>query len=144
MPDPSTDTSLPDAATATNGASSDAPARMEHPVDTPGAVVDMSQVAGARAVAVPPEPAEATKKKKKDKKTPDMTAVAPSDGAVSPADQALADLGTKRGIETLFRSSYRVNMDLSALADAKANIMISINGLIVSIMIASIAASKFS
>ena len=49
------------------------------------------------------------------------------------------DLGTKRGIETLFRSSYRVNMDLSSLADAKANIMISINGLIVSILIASIA-----
>lgn len=68
-----------------------------------------------------------------------MTAVGPSDGAMSKADQALADLGTKRGIETLFRTNYRVNMDLTSLADAKANIMISINGLIVSILIASIA-----
>ena len=51
----------------------------------------------------------------------------------------LSGLGTKRGVETMFRTSYRVNMDLSSLADAKANIMISINGLIVSILIASIA-----
>ncbi|MAQ92813.1 MAG: hypothetical protein CMM84_04700 [Rhodothermaceae bacterium] len=100
-----------------------------------GATVDMSQVAGARDVPVAPDDAPHKKKKK----TKEMTAVGPTDGAVSAADQALAELGTKRGIETLFRTSYRVNMDLSSLADAKANIMISINGLIVSIMIASIA-----
>ena len=103
-----------------------------------GQTVDMSQVAGARAVPVSDDDAPGPKKKKKGKTEP-MTAVGPSDGAIAAADQALAELGTKRGIETLFRSSYRVNMDLSALADAKANIMISINGLIVSILIASIA-----
>ena len=99
-----------------------------------GATVDMSQVAGERPA---PVQADARGKKKKKAKVEDMTdvAVAP----LSKADQALADLGTKRGIETLFRTNYRVNMDLSSLADAKANIMISINGLIVSIMIASIA-----
>ena len=48
-------------------------------------------------------------------------------------------LGSSRGIETMFRTSYRVNMDLSALADTKANIMISINGIIMSIIIASIS-----
>ena len=48
-------------------------------------------------------------------------------------------LGTTRGIETMFRSSYRVNMDLSALADTKSNIMISINGIIISILLASIS-----
>lgn len=47
-------------------------------------------------------------------------------------------LGTSRGIETLFRTSYRTHMDLSALADAKANIMITINGLMASILLASI------
>ena len=47
--------------------------------------------------------------------------------------------GSKRGVETLFRTSYRVHMDLSALADTKANIMISINGIIISIIIASIS-----
>ncbi|GMQ80837.1 MAG: hypothetical protein BMS9Abin05_0266 [Rhodothermia bacterium] len=48
-------------------------------------------------------------------------------------------LGTSRGIETIFRTSYRVHMNLSSLADAKANIMISINGLIISIIIAAIS-----
>lgn len=48
-------------------------------------------------------------------------------------------LGSSRGIETMFRTTYRVHMDLSSLADTKANIMISINGLIISITIASIS-----
>ncbi|MEZ4698991.1 MAG: DUF5706 domain-containing protein [Rhodothermales bacterium] len=47
--------------------------------------------------------------------------------------------GSSRGIETLFRTSYRTNMDLSSLADTKANIMISINGIIISIILASIS-----
>jgi len=48
-------------------------------------------------------------------------------------------LGTSRGVETMFRTSYRVHMNLSSMADAKANIMISINGIIISIIIASIS-----
>jgi hypothetical protein len=49
------------------------------------------------------------------------------------------ELGTSRGIETLFRTQYRVNMDLTSLADTKSNIMISINGIIISIILASIS-----
>ncbi len=37
-------------------------------------------------------------------------------------------IGTSRGIETMFRTSYRVHQDLVGLADAKANIMITVNG----------------
>jgi hypothetical protein len=48
-------------------------------------------------------------------------------------------LGTNRGIETMFRSAYRVQMDLTKLADNKANMMISINGIIISIIIAAVA-----
>lgn len=48
-------------------------------------------------------------------------------------------LGTNRGIETMFRTSYRTHIDLSHLADNKANIMISINGIIISILLASIS-----
>ncbi len=44
-----------------------------------------------------------------------------------------------KGVETMFKSSYRVHIDLSSLADAKANILISINGIIISIIIASIS-----
>jgi hypothetical protein len=48
-------------------------------------------------------------------------------------------IGTSRGIETLFRSQYRVNMNLNALADNKSNIMISVNAIIISITLASIS-----
>ena len=47
--------------------------------------------------------------------------------------------GTNRGIETMFRSAYRVQMDLTSLADNKANMMISINGIFISIIIAAVA-----
>lgn len=49
------------------------------------------------------------------------------------------DLGTSRGIETMFRTSYRTHLNLSGIADNKANIMISINGIIISILIASVS-----
>lgn len=77
------------------------------------ASTDLEQAAAEKA---------AKKKKKKKKKKKDN-----------------AGLGTSRGIETMFRTSYRTNMDLSGLADAKANIMISINGIIISIILASIS-----
>lgn len=48
-------------------------------------------------------------------------------------------LGSKRGIETLFRTQYPMHMDLSSLADSKSNIMISINGLMVSILLGSLS-----
>jgi hypothetical protein len=47
--------------------------------------------------------------------------------------------GTARGVETMFRSAYRVQMELTALADNKANMMISINGIIISIIIAAVS-----
>lgn len=48
-------------------------------------------------------------------------------------------LGTERGIETMFRTSYMTHINLSGLADSKANIMISINGLIMSILIGGVS-----
>ena len=47
--------------------------------------------------------------------------------------------GSARGVETMFRTNYRTHLDLSNLADNKANIMISINGIIMSILLASVA-----
>jgi pycsar effector protein len=41
-----------------------------------------------------------------------------------------------RGIETMYRVTYQNHISLSQLADNKANMLISINGLIISIMIA--------
>lgn len=45
----------------------------------------------------------------------------------------------KRGVSDMFRTSYRTHVELSAIADNKSNIMISINGIIISIIIASIS-----
>lgn len=45
----------------------------------------------------------------------------------------------ERAAETLLRTSYRLHTDLSGMADSKANIMISINGLIISVVLAAIA-----
>ena len=45
----------------------------------------------------------------------------------------------KRGVSDMFRTSYRTHIDLSGIADNKSNIMISINGIIISIVIASIS-----
>ncbi|MEX0748266.1 MAG: Pycsar system effector family protein [Rhodothermales bacterium] len=66
------------------------------------------------------------KKKKKKKKKKD-------------SDKSGPRIGTSRGIETMFRTSYMTHVNLSAIADSKANIMISINGIIMSIILASIA-----
>jgi len=46
-------------------------------------------------------------------------------------------LGTARGIETMFRNAYRAQLDLLALAATKANIMISVNGFILSVLLFS-------
>lgn len=53
------------------------------------------------------------------------------------SDNKLGSL--KRGVSDMFRTSYRNHIELSAIADNKSNIMISINGIIISIMIASVA-----
>lgn len=49
------------------------------------------------------------------------------------------EVGSSRGIETLFRTAYDTQLSLTALADAKANMLISVNGVIISIIIAAIA-----
>ena len=42
-----------------------------------------------------------------------------------------------KGVETMFRNAYRAQLDLISLAATKANIMISLNGFIVSILMVS-------
>lgn len=53
-----------------------------------------------------------------------------------------ADLDKKspsRGIETMFRTAYRNHINLSQIADSKANIMISINAILMSIIVSFIS-----
>lgn len=50
-------------------------------------------------------------------------------------------LGTNRGIETMFRNASRANYQLIAFADNKASIMITVNGFILSVLMASIGST---
>ena len=43
------------------------------------------------------------------------------------------------GIQTFFRTSYRNHINLSAIADSKANIMISVNAILISVIISAIS-----
>lgn len=46
-------------------------------------------------------------------------------------------VGSARGIESMFRNSYRAQLDMIALAATKANIMISLNGVLLSVLLVS-------
>jgi hypothetical protein len=75
----------------------------------------MSEQPSLQAVATPPavEGPPQEEKKNKDKKREEL-----------------------RGVETMYRVTYQNHIALSRLADNKANILISINGVIISVMIA--------
>ena len=72
-----------------------------------------------------PETHEVEGKKKKKKKKKDL------------------GIGTSRGIETMFRTMYRVHQDLVGIADAKANMMITVNTLIIGVTVPVLAASTY-
>ncbi len=70
------------------------------------------------------EQSKKKKKKKKKKKGRD-------------GDQ-LKELNLGRGVETMYRTTYRTHVNLSSIADNKANIMLSINAIIISIVVSSL------
>lgn len=70
---------------------------------------------------------DATEKKKKKKKK----------NKLKKNNAKFSEKGSIRGIETMFRSSCRTQLALTALADNKANMLISTNGFILTIVIAS-------
>ena len=45
----------------------------------------------------------------------------------------------ERGVETMFRTTSKNHIDLSSMADSKANIMISVNAIIISIIVGSLS-----
>ena len=89
-------------------------------------------VEGQEVVEHPEMPSEKSEKKAKRKK----------DKAKKKKNKAedlnASDLlGTNKGVETMFRNAVRSEMELLALAATKANIMISLNGFIVSALMIS-------
>jgi hypothetical protein len=49
-----------------------------------------------------------------------------------------------KGIETMLRTTIESHLQLSVMADSKANLMISINAIIISIMFSSLAVGKYN
>ncbi len=115
------DAAEPASDAAADAASDAAPATGQGPDTVQGVVAAPASGDGNTTQEAAPEEAEVEgKKKKKDKKKD-------------------SGLGSSRGIETMFRTSYRVHQDLVSLADTKANIMISVNGLIISNILAAVS-----
>ncbi len=65
-----------------------------------------------------------------------IAAVQPSAADVDKKKNKKKEKKNNRGIETMYRVTYQNHISLSQLADNKANMLISINGLMISIMIA--------
>ncbi len=74
-------------------------------------------------------------KKKKKKKKPSYTDLASKNDS---SDINLKEISLGRGVETMYRTTYRTHINLSSIADNKANIMLSINAIIVSISLSTL------
>ncbi|NNF01495.1 MAG: HD domain-containing protein [Bacteroidia bacterium] len=83
-------------------------------------MLEKNTVDNETAVSADPNTDQTEKKKKKKKKK-----------------KALSDIPEK-GIETMFRVSLRNHVQLSRLADNKANIMLSINAVVISVVLTSL------
>ena len=106
---------------------------VENEVEVVADAVEIQEtVEGQEVVEHPEMPSEKNEKKPKRKK----------DKAKKKKNKAedlnASDLlGTNKGVETMFRNAVRSEMELLALAATKANIMISLNGFIVSALMIS-------
>lgn len=74
-------------------------------------------------------------KKKKKKKKPSFADLASKNAS---GDVNLKQINLGRGVETMYRTTYRTHINLSSIADNKANIMLSINAIIVSITLSTL------
>ena len=81
--------------------------------------------------------------KKFKKPTSEIAASIISEGVSAKPDVAIKDVRLGRGVETMYRTTYRTHVNLSSIADNKANIMLSINAIIISIAFANLV-PKFS
>ena len=112
-----------------DGAPESAPQR---PDDAPADPATEDQLASADSMTDGLSDPSATKKaKKKKKKRARLTAETPDTPEEPPK------LGSTKAVDTLFRNSIRAELDIINLAAMKANIMISLNGLIISALMIS-------
>ncbi len=97
---------------------------------------EVGSVAGKNAAL----PTEVDRSTKKASTTPGVTASKDTGKKKEKKiKKANEDIGSARGIETMFRTSYQAQLDMIALATTKANIMISLNGVLISVLLVSSA-----
>lgn len=53
-------------------------------------------------------------------------------------DVSVKQINLGRGVETMYRTTYRTHVNLSSIADNKANIMLSINAIVISIVLSTL------
>jgi hypothetical protein len=81
------------------------------------------------------------KKQKEEKEVPEekvevsVYPYASTMAAIDPAVAKAEQKNTERGIQTMFRTTSNNHFQLSSLADGKANIMISVNAIIISVVL---------
>ena len=106
---------------------------VENEVEVVAEAVEIQEaVEGQEVVEHPEMPSEKNEKKAKRKKDKAKKKKNKA-GDLNAPDL----LGTNKGVETMFRNAVRSEMELLALAATKANIMISLNGFIVSALMIS-------
>ena len=93
------------------------------PVAPPAPETAAAALVDAEGTTVPSETVKKKKKKNKNKRKE-------LDGN---------SRGTNRGIETMFRVTFQNHIELTGLADNKANTLININGIIISLVIALVS-----
>ncbi|HEX2533269.1 MAG TPA: Pycsar system effector family protein, partial [Chitinophagaceae bacterium] len=59
----------------------------------------------------------------------------PQAAPLTAADEKAQQKNTERGVQTMFRTTSNNHFELSSLADGKANIMISVNAIIISVVL---------
>lgn len=106
---------------------------VENEVEVVADAVEIQEAVEGQGVVEHPEmPSEKNEKKAKRKKDKAKKKKSKAE------DLNVPDLlGTNKGVETMFRNAVRSEMELLALAATKANIMISLNGFIVSALMIS-------
>jgi predicted metal-dependent HD superfamily phosphohydrolase len=64
--------------------------------------------------------------------------ISPSEEGKDKKKGKLREQEVSRGVETMFRATYRTHINLSAIADNKANIMLSVSAIIISIVVSNL------
>ena len=89
----------------------------------------------------PVDPEDVFEEQAKKYKKPTSAIAATILSKSKPTDVPIKDVRLGRGVETMYRTTYRTHVNLSSIADNKANIMLSINAIIISIVFANLVPS---